>query len=124
MICPTRRYFTYESAWQRVGESKPLRAFRDFAQFQHKTTAVCALYDSVQIARFAESRTITQLQCPNLSEKPWRAYVLTEPENDVSRAAKHSFYTHARGMVGLNVLGSRRTRNQRSRGDSSVNHRR
>jgi hypothetical protein len=60
--------FTYEWTWSGQRESKPLRAFRDFAQFQHKTAAVCALYDSVQFARFAESRTITQFPCPNLSE--------------------------------------------------------
>src|SRR5215472_16532730 len=64
-----RSSFSYEKAWQRLRESKPITRFRNSARSRHKHAAACALQREAQINHSAESRRITQFHCPNLSEK-------------------------------------------------------
>src|SRR5260370_31612325 len=51
-------------------ESNPFSPFRESAPFCRKFAAISALTAFVQNEHIADSRRITQFECPNLSENP------------------------------------------------------
>jgi hypothetical protein len=77
-----------------IDATKPISAFRDFARFLRKTAGIGALTAFAANRRIADSRRITQFECPKLSEsrcpaRRVRALVLARPvQLDLQQSVK------------------------------------